>query len=289
MSSLNSQAFASIVFRPLLGTFRVMETILMKQPSVYLKMSVLGAIDIAPGRTDYHYCDMAMSLDAIAMSFTWEKTMISAALLRRLRNDLPMSATIASLGRAGPPAKMSEGYFRFLCPGCGEMRATVNPRNNLAHCFCCKKTLTTLTCCSPSTRTLPLPSPSWNAGSTPIRPNKKLPRGRRRGSERRPLSSLATPHDRRGPLPRPGVPRPVPNFQEFGKHHLTPPTSIQPSCFWKGDPNVPLYTRPNRPPRHAMLLQKTQEFGNHPYHHPNIPTALIRQRMRPQFGPAHIT
>ena len=36
---------------------------------------------------------------------------------------------------------MSEGYFRFLCPHCGEMRATVNPRNNLAHCFSCKKNL----------------------------------------------------------------------------------------------------------------------------------------------------
>ena len=36
---------------------------------------------------------------------------------------------------------MSEGYFRFLCPKCGDMRATVNPRNNLAHCFSCKKNL----------------------------------------------------------------------------------------------------------------------------------------------------
>jgi hypothetical protein len=52
-----------------------------------------------------------------------------------------MSVTIASLGREGPPAKRSEGYLHFLCPGCGEMRATVNPRNNLAHCFCCKKNL----------------------------------------------------------------------------------------------------------------------------------------------------
>ena len=67
--------------------------------------------------------------------------MISADLLRRLRNDLPMPVTIAALGRDGPPSKMSEGYFRFLCPHCGEMRATVNPRNNLAHCFCCKKNL----------------------------------------------------------------------------------------------------------------------------------------------------
>ena len=65
--------------------------------------------------------------------------MASKDLLRRLRNDLPMPVTIAVLGRTGPPWEMSEGYFRFLCPACGEMLATVNPRNNLAHCFCCKK------------------------------------------------------------------------------------------------------------------------------------------------------
>jgi hypothetical protein len=67
--------------------------------------------------------------------------MIDADRLRRLRNDLPMRFTIATLGRQGPPGKMSEGYFRFLCPHCGEMRATVNPRNNLAHCFSCQKNL----------------------------------------------------------------------------------------------------------------------------------------------------
>jgi len=65
--------------------------------------------------------------------------MIPADLLRRLRNDLPMPVTIANLGRKGPPSKMSEGYFRFLCPNCGEMRATVNPKNNLAHCFYCQQ------------------------------------------------------------------------------------------------------------------------------------------------------
>ena len=65
--------------------------------------------------------------------------MMTKDLLRRLRNDLPMPVTIAALGREGPPGKLSEGYFRFVCPGCGEMRATVNPRNNLAHCFCCQK------------------------------------------------------------------------------------------------------------------------------------------------------
>ena len=52
-----------------------------------------------------------------------------------------MPVTIAALGRDGPPAKRSDGYFRFLCPHCGEMLATVNPRNNLAHCFGCKNNL----------------------------------------------------------------------------------------------------------------------------------------------------
>jgi DNA primase len=65
--------------------------------------------------------------------------MITAELLRRLRNDLPMNVTIGLLGREGPAAKITEGYFRFVCPNCGEQRATVNPRNNLAHCFSCSK------------------------------------------------------------------------------------------------------------------------------------------------------
>jgi DNA primase len=65
--------------------------------------------------------------------------MTSKDLLRRIRNDLPMPVTIVALGREGPPGKMSEGYFRFVCPHCGEMRATVNPKNNLAHCFGCQK------------------------------------------------------------------------------------------------------------------------------------------------------
>ncbi len=67
--------------------------------------------------------------------------MTTADLLRRLRNDLPMPVTIAALGSDGPPSKRSEGYYRFLCPYCADMRATVNPRNNLAHCFGCKKNL----------------------------------------------------------------------------------------------------------------------------------------------------
>jgi DNA primase len=65
--------------------------------------------------------------------------MFPAELLRRVRNDLPMRLTIAHLGRAGPPSKIREGRFVFLCPACDEMLAYVNPRNNLAHCFGCGK------------------------------------------------------------------------------------------------------------------------------------------------------
>ena len=65
--------------------------------------------------------------------------MITKDLLRAIRNDLPMSVMIERLGRQGPISKEIEGYFRFQCPSCGELRATVNPKNNLAHCFCCKK------------------------------------------------------------------------------------------------------------------------------------------------------
>ena len=65
--------------------------------------------------------------------------MFPADLLRRLRNDLPMRVTIAAMGRDGPPSKMRDGRFFFLCPACGEMLVAVNPRNNLAHCFSCQR------------------------------------------------------------------------------------------------------------------------------------------------------
>jgi DNA primase len=67
--------------------------------------------------------------------------MLASELLRRIRNDLPMPVLIAALGPDGPPSKRSGGHYRFLCPHCGEMLAAVNPRNNLAHCFHCKKNI----------------------------------------------------------------------------------------------------------------------------------------------------
>ena len=70
--------------------------------------------------------------------------MVDRDRLRRIRNDLPMPVAIAALGREGPPSKIRDGRFCFLCPHCGEMLAYVNPRNNLAHCFGCRKNLNTI-------------------------------------------------------------------------------------------------------------------------------------------------
>ena len=67
--------------------------------------------------------------------------MIPADLLRKIRNDLPMAVTIAALGREGPPSKLRDGRFVFLCPHCGEMLAYLNPNNNLAHGFACHQNL----------------------------------------------------------------------------------------------------------------------------------------------------
>ncbi len=67
--------------------------------------------------------------------------MISAELLRRIRNELPMAVTIAALGRDGPPSKIRNGRFVFLCPRCAEMLAYINPRTNLARCFACHTNL----------------------------------------------------------------------------------------------------------------------------------------------------
>jgi len=57
------------------------------------------------------------------------------------QNQVALRLTIVRLGRFGPIAKQSDGYFRFQCPSCSELRATVNPKNNLAHCFCCGENL----------------------------------------------------------------------------------------------------------------------------------------------------
>ena len=37
------------------------------------------------------------------------------------------------------PSKEIEGFFRFLCPHCGEFNTATNPRTNLTRCFRCQR------------------------------------------------------------------------------------------------------------------------------------------------------
>ena len=57
--------------------------------------------------------------------------------LRRLRNEIPITILIADILEL--PSKISEDYFRFLCPICSEFITATNPKTNLARCFRCEK------------------------------------------------------------------------------------------------------------------------------------------------------
>jgi hypothetical protein len=61
----------------------------------------------------------------------------STEKLRMLRNDIPISRLISDFLRL--PCKVSEGYFRFLCPLCSEFNTATNPKTNLARCFRCRQ------------------------------------------------------------------------------------------------------------------------------------------------------
>ncbi len=56
--------------------------------------------------------------------------------LRKLRNDIPIKVVIGDLLQV--PSKISEGYFRFLCPKCNEFNTATNSKTNLGRCFSCK-------------------------------------------------------------------------------------------------------------------------------------------------------
>lgn len=62
--------------------------------------------------------------------------------LYKLRNLIPVDTLIKD--HLYLPWKMSEGYFRFLCPVCNEFQTSVNPKTNLARCFRCEKNFNTI-------------------------------------------------------------------------------------------------------------------------------------------------
>jgi len=65
----------------------------------------------------------------------------SKRILRSIRNDLPLHFLFKQLDEMAPFSKFVEGFLRFECPHCHELRATVNPKSNLAHCFCCQRNI----------------------------------------------------------------------------------------------------------------------------------------------------
>ena len=68
--------------------------------------------------------------------------MHSKSLLWDLRTNLPMLQVLVKLeDQLCLPYKESEGFIRFLCLNCKEVQATINPKNNLSHCFCCGQNL----------------------------------------------------------------------------------------------------------------------------------------------------
>ncbi len=67
--------------------------------------------------------------------------MYSKRILISIRNDLPLHFVLKQLDELAPFSKFIEGFLRFQCPHCRQLRATVNPKNNLAHCFCCQRNI----------------------------------------------------------------------------------------------------------------------------------------------------
>jgi len=62
--------------------------------------------------------------------------------LYQLRNLIPVDMLIKD--HLYLPCKMSEGYFRFLCPVCNEFQTAVNPKTNLSRCFSYEKNFNTI-------------------------------------------------------------------------------------------------------------------------------------------------
>lgn len=70
------------------------------------------------------------------------KRRFSDKQLHELRNFIPIDWLIEK--HLLIPSKFSEGFFRFLCPLCGEFRTATHPKTNLARCFRCEKNFNTI-------------------------------------------------------------------------------------------------------------------------------------------------
>jgi DNA primase len=61
----------------------------------------------------------------------------SKEFLKVLRNEIPIAILISDLLKL--ENKVSEGYFRFLCPICSTFNTATSQKTNLARCFRCEK------------------------------------------------------------------------------------------------------------------------------------------------------
>ena len=66
----------------------------------------------------------------------------SSQELYKLRNSIPIDVLIEK--ELAIPSKISEGFFRFLCPLCNEFQTAVNPKTNLGRYFRCEKNFNTI-------------------------------------------------------------------------------------------------------------------------------------------------
>jgi len=66
----------------------------------------------------------------------------SSQELYKLRNSIPLDVLIKK--ELNIPSKISEGYFRFLCPLCNEFQTAINTKTNLGRCFRCEKNFNTI-------------------------------------------------------------------------------------------------------------------------------------------------
>ena len=59
-----------------------------------------------------------------------------------LRNYIPIDTLIEE--KLMIPSKISEGFFRFLCPLCSSFQTSTHPKTNLARCFHCERNFNTI-------------------------------------------------------------------------------------------------------------------------------------------------
>lgn len=66
----------------------------------------------------------------------------SSSQLYALRNEINVQMLIEKTLRI--PCRVTKGCFRFMCPLCKGFDTAVNPKTNLARCFCCEKNFNTI-------------------------------------------------------------------------------------------------------------------------------------------------